>query len=270
MRDAAPRHVRDVEQAVDATEVDERTEVGDVLDDAFAHLILLKLLHELLTFARALVLQDHAARDDDVATALVELDDLELELLAEQLVDVRDATERDLGAGEEGVDAHEVDDHAALDLLDERAFHRLLVLVGETDALPHAHEVRLLLRENDRAFLVLEVLEQHLDLVADLEIGDVLELFERNAAFRLEVDVEYDEVVANLQDVRLDDLSLVDGRHRAVVHLHHRFELVGRVALVVNEFGTQIGKRRKDCALRVALLARGHGRAGRGVELSPT
>src|SRR3954468_19265933 len=29
MRDAAPRHVGDVEQAVDATEVDECTEVGD-------------------------------------------------------------------------------------------------------------------------------------------------------------------------------------------------------------------------------------------------
>ena len=114
------------------------------------------------------------------------------------------------------------------------------------------------------------MLEQHLDLVADLQIGEVLELFERNAAFRLEADVEHDEVVANLQHVRLDDLSLVDGRHRAVVHLHHRFELVGRVTLVVNEFGTQVGKRAKDCALRVALLARGQCRAGRGLKLCHT
>src|SRR5262245_58938032 len=37
MRDAAPRHVGDVEQAVDATEIDERTEVGDVFDDALPH-----------------------------------------------------------------------------------------------------------------------------------------------------------------------------------------------------------------------------------------
>ena len=96
MRDAAPRHVGDVEQAVDAAEIDECTEVGDVLDDALPHLILLELLHQLLALAGTLVLEDHATRDDDVAAALVELDDLELELLAEQLVDVRHATERDL------------------------------------------------------------------------------------------------------------------------------------------------------------------------------
>ena len=199
MRDAAPRHVGDVQQAVDAAEVDERTEVGDVLDDALPDLVLLQLLHQLLALAGTLVLEDHAARDDDVAAALVELDDLELELLAEQLVDVRDATERDLRTREECVDAHEVDDHATLDLLDERAFHRLIVLVGEADALPHAHEVRLLLREDDRAFLVLEVLEEDFDFVADLEVGDVLELFERDAAFRLEADVEDDHVVADLE-----------------------------------------------------------------------
>src|SRR5919107_5329539 len=254
MRDTAPRHVGDVEQSVHAAEVDERPEVGDVLDDALPDLVLLQLLHELLALPRTLVLEDHAARDDDVATALVQLDDLEFELLAKQLVDVRHATQRDLRAGEERVDAHEVDDDTALDLLDERAFDRLIVLVGETDALPHAHEVRLLLRQDDRALLILEVLEQDLDLITDLEVREVLELLEGDAALRLEADVEHDEVVADLEDVGFDDLALVDRGHRAVVHLHHRFELVGRVALIVDEFRTQVGKGAKLRTLRVALL----------------
>src|SRR6185503_10618503 len=170
VRDAAPRHVGDVEQAVDAAEIDEGTEVGDVLDDALPHLILLELLHQLFTLAGALVLEDHAARDDDVAAALVQLDDLELELLAEQLVDVRDAAERDLRSRQERVDAHQVHHHTALDLLDQGAFHRLIVLVREADLLPHAHEVGFLLRQNDGAFLVLEVLEQDFDFVTRLEI----------------------------------------------------------------------------------------------------
>src|SRR6185295_1878565 len=97
-----------MKQAVDATEVDECTEVGDVLDDALPHLILLELLHQLLTLARALVLEDHATRDDDVPPALVQLDDLELEFLPEELVDVRHAAERDLRSRQERVDAHEV------------------------------------------------------------------------------------------------------------------------------------------------------------------
>src|SRR2546430_11417943 len=119
MGDAAPGHVGDVQQPVDAAEVDERTEVGDVLDDAFAGLIDLELLHQLFALAGPLVLENDTTRDDDVAATLVELDDLELELLAEQLVDVRNAAKRDLRAGQEGIDAHQVDDHSSLDFLDE-------------------------------------------------------------------------------------------------------------------------------------------------------
>src|SRR6476620_4769474 len=101
MRDAAPRHVGDMQQAVDATQVDECTEVGDVLDDALPHLILLELLHQLLALAGTLVLEDHSTRDDDVAATLVQLDDLELELLTQQLVDVRNAAQRDLRTRQE-------------------------------------------------------------------------------------------------------------------------------------------------------------------------
>jgi hypothetical protein len=116
------------------------------------------------------------------------------------------------------------------------------------------------------------VLEQDLYLVADLEVGEVLELLERDAALRLEADVEHDEVVANLEDVGFDDLALVDRGHRAVVHLHHRFELVGRVALVVDEFGAQVGKGAKLRTLRVALLAGAQHRlvVRRDLELSHT
>ena len=47
MIDAAPAHVGDVQQAVDAAQVDERAEVGDVLDDALAELADFELLEQL-------------------------------------------------------------------------------------------------------------------------------------------------------------------------------------------------------------------------------
>ena len=46
--DPAPAHVGDVQQAVDAAQVDERAEVGDVLDGALADLADLDLREELL------------------------------------------------------------------------------------------------------------------------------------------------------------------------------------------------------------------------------
>src|SRR5690606_32051209 len=61
--DAAPAHVRDVQQAVQPAQVDERPEVRDVLDDAAPHLADQQLLDELLALLLALLLQDHAAAD---------------------------------------------------------------------------------------------------------------------------------------------------------------------------------------------------------------
>ncbi len=67
MADAAPAHVGDVQQAVDAAEVDERTEVGDVLDDALAELSLFDFGEHLLFELLAFVFNQLTARDDDVA-----------------------------------------------------------------------------------------------------------------------------------------------------------------------------------------------------------
>ena len=52
MVDAAPAHVGDVQQAVDAAQVDERAEVGDVLDDALAELADFELLRAARTSSR--------------------------------------------------------------------------------------------------------------------------------------------------------------------------------------------------------------------------
>jgi hypothetical protein len=256
-----------VEQAVDAAEIDERAEVGDVLDDALPDLADLELLHQELALAGALGLEDHAARDDDVAPALVELDDLELVRRAEELVDVRHATERDLRPGEERVDAHQVHDHAALDLLHQRALDRLVALVRLADLLPDAHEVGLLLREDDRALLVLEVLEEDLDLVADLEVLGILELVERDRALRLEADVEDDRVVGDAEDLRLDDLAFGDLRHRALVHRKHRLVLVARVLVVVEIVAHAEARGRRELHAGDGGELERRGRGGFGVDI---
>src|SRR5207249_2224146 len=192
VRHAAIAHVGDVQQAVHAPEVDEGAEVRDVLHDALPRLADLQLLHQDVALGLALGFEQHAAAHHDVAAPLVQLDDLELEALAEQLVDVGHAPQRDLAAGEEGIHAHQVHHHAAFDLLDERARDRLVLLVSFADPFPDPHEIGLLLRENDRAFLIFEMLEEYLDLVPFLERARVLELVDRHRAFRLEPDVEND------------------------------------------------------------------------------
>src|SRR3989440_4312726 len=232
VRHAPVAHIGDVQQPVHAAQIDEGAEIGDVLHDALPHLADLQLLHEDVALRLALRFEQHAPAHHDVAAALVELDDLALEALPQQLVDVRHPPQRDLAAGEEGVHTHQVHHHPALDLLDQSARYRLVLLVGLADALPHPHEVGLFLREDHRAFLVLEMLEEDFDLVALLERLRILELVDRDSTLRLEPDVENDGGVGHTQHFGFDDFAFFDIRQRPLVQLSHFRDLVGGVFLV--------------------------------------
>src|SRR5205807_1416109 len=100
-----PAHLADVEEAVDAAQVDEGAVVGEVLDDTGEDRAFLELLEGVLLQLLALLLEEDAAGEHDIAALLVELDDLELELLADQLVEVPDRAEIDLRSGQERLDA---------------------------------------------------------------------------------------------------------------------------------------------------------------------
>ena len=128
----------------------------------------------------ALVFQNHAATDHDVAPALVELDDLEVIGLAQQFVDVGYPAEGDLTARQERVHSHQIDDDAALDLLDQGPFDRLIGFVSLANLFPHPHEIGLLLREHHGPVLILQALEKHLHLVPFLQGFSIFEFFERD------------------------------------------------------------------------------------------
>ena len=160
-----------------------------------------------------------------------------------------------MGAGQERVDTHEVNHHTALDLLDQGAFDRLIVLIREADLLPHAHEVGFLLREDDCALLILEMLEEDFDFIAGLDRLEVLEFLARDRAFRPEADVENDGGVVDRLNASFHDLALVDRRHGALVELHHPLVVGGGVLVFVVELGSTVGKRAELTAQRVAPLA---------------
>src|SRR2546422_284660 len=241
VRHAAIAHVRDVEQSVHAAQIDEGTEVGDVLDDALPHLAYLQLFHEDVALGLTLGFEQHATAHHDVAASLVQLDDLELEALAQELVDVGHAPQGDLAAGEERIHAHQVHPPSAFDLLHERARHRLVLLVGLADPFPDPHEVGLLLREDDCAFLILEMLEEDLDYVPFFERTRVLELVDRDSTLGLEPHVQDDGGVRHTQHFRLDDFAFFDVRERPFVQLRHLRDLVRRILFVQVGADAEVG-----------------------------
>src|SRR4051794_1264480 len=165
--DAAPRHVGDVQQAVDAAEIDERAVVGDVLDDALEHLAFGKRLERVLLLLGVLLFEERLAREHDVAALLVDLDDAHAQLLTAQRVEIAHRPDVDLRAWQERAHA-DVDREAALDALDDAADDDLALGVGFLDLVPNLHLLGFFAREDDIPFPIFGALEQDIDDVPGL------------------------------------------------------------------------------------------------------
>ena len=77
MLDAFPRHVGDVQQAVDAAQIDERAVVGQVLDDTLDGVAFLQARKQRLALGAVLFLNHGTSRHNDVVAPLIELDHFE-------------------------------------------------------------------------------------------------------------------------------------------------------------------------------------------------
>src|SRR5690606_15267849 len=197
MAHALPGHVGDMQQAVDAAEVDERAVVGEVLDHALQHGALDQLLHQLLALFRVLALDHRTAGDDHVVALAVELDQLELEFLAFQVHRVAHGAHVHQRAGQERTDVLDVDGEAALHLAADAADDGLVLLERFFPVVPHPGALGLLARQHGLAEAVLERVQRDLDDVADGDVDlavVVTELFDRHDAFGLQPGVDDDHV----------------------------------------------------------------------------
>ena len=158
------RHVGDVEQAVDAAEVDKRAVVGEVLDGAGEDRALFQVFEGLRAALGLLFLENLLARDDDVAALLVQLDDADLNRLADVRVQIAHRAQLQLRAGQERLDA-DVHRQAALHAADDRPCDRSLLVVRLLHRVPDAEPLRLLVAQQVAAFGLL-ALDDHFDGVA--------------------------------------------------------------------------------------------------------
>ncbi len=163
--DAAPGHVGDVEQSVDAAQVHEGAVLRDVLHGAHEDLALLEGLQGVALLLGVLLLEDRLAGEHDVAALLVDLDDPHAELLAPEAVEVAHRPQVDLAAGQEGAHA-DVHRKPALHALDHAAGHDAALLIGALDVVPDLHLLGFFLGQDDVAFLVLGLLQEDVDAVA--------------------------------------------------------------------------------------------------------
>ena len=213
--DVLPRQLGDVDETVDAAEVDEGTEVDDRGDDTAADLALLQLGQEVLANRRLGLLEPGTAGEHDVVAVLVELDDLGLDLLAHVGLEVADAAHLDERGREEAAQA-DVEDETTLDDLDDRALDDAVSLFDLLDGAPGPLVLGALLGQDQPTVLVLLLEDESLDGVTDGDdLGGVDVVLDRQLAggddaLGLVPDVEQDLVAVDLDDRPLDDVTVVE------------------------------------------------------------
>src|SRR5258708_2089285 len=169
MGEASPAHVSDVEQAIDTAEVNKRTVVGEVLDDAGENRAFAEVIEGQRTLGVLLFLKDFLAADDHVSTLLVELDDADFNLLAEIAVEIAYWANLKLRAGQKCLHA-DVDSEAALYAADHSSHDRSLVGGSLLDNIPHAQALGLLVADEVSTFGLL-ALDDHVDDVAGVKLN---------------------------------------------------------------------------------------------------
>ncbi len=205
-----PGHVGDVEQPVNSTEVHKTTVVGDILDDSVHHAAFLDPFQRLRLQLLAFFFEESTPRQNDVATLLVELDNLEFVALADELLEVAHGSEFHLGPGEECLHA-DVDCKTSLDSAGDDTFDQLASFGGLVDLIPDSQFVGLVFGELDQTVLILERVDVDADhgtfCDVDFAFGSD-ELINGDSSFGLVPNVHHDEILGHHDDGAFDNFAL--------------------------------------------------------------
>jgi hypothetical protein len=203
-------HVGDVQQAVDAAQIHERTVIGDVLDHAIDDLAFGQVLDQARTLFSAGFFQHSAARNHDVATTAIHLQDLEGLGHIHQRGDVAHGADVDLAAGQEGHGAVEVNGEAALDAAEDHAFNALAFAKFVFKLVPCGFATCTVAAQHGFAFGVFNAVDVNFDFVANLQTVGLAghgEFAQGHAAFALEANVDDGLVVFDGGNGALDDAA---------------------------------------------------------------
>ncbi len=126
-----------MQQAVDATQVHERTVVGQVLHDTFDFHAFLEGFQQCFTLLRVLGFHHCATGNHNVVALGIQLDDLEVQLFAFQVRDIANRTDIYQGTGQERADRADIDSEATLHLAGNHTFYDLVFVESFFQLAPH-------------------------------------------------------------------------------------------------------------------------------------
>ena len=211
MIDAAPGDVGDVEQTVNAAEIDEGTEVGDVFDRTHAEVTNRHVGHQFAALFAEAVLQKFAAGNDDVVTIEVDFDDFDIIFFVEVIVHVADRADIELGTGQESGESFDIDHDTAFDAMTHETFDDVTFAVFSGDAFPSLDGLGFFEAEGRGVLTVLDFFEVDIDFVTDVDFVILEELGGGDETFGFVADVDQGTVLTFGGDGSFNDFAFREG-----------------------------------------------------------
>jgi hypothetical protein len=180
-----PRNVRHVEKTVNASQINKRSIVRDVLDNTFDDLAFLKTRDELCPRFSPCFFENSPARHNDVPACAIHFQNLERLEDANKGRDVPHRANIHLTTRQEGNGAVKVNCKAALHTPKDRSIDMLVLLMRNLKLLPGGFTTRLFMAQNRFSVLVFKTFEKNFNRIPDLNSGFIAgwsEFFERNTA----------------------------------------------------------------------------------------
>ena len=176
--DAAPAHIGDMQQAINTAQVDEGTEVGDILDQTCAEVTYFQVAEKFLLHLLACFFDQPTTRNNDVSTSLIDFQNHAFDVLPDVVGNIRRTTHIDLTGGQK--DVHTVlddglafhfatnrDQQTTFDFANDRSLDDVALRVGLDDLFPVADTIGFPLRQDDQTDGILEFLQQHFNRRTD-------------------------------------------------------------------------------------------------------
>ncbi len=206
MPDAPPAHVGDMEQSIDAVEVNEGAEISDILDCSLADVARGHVREQLAPLFIALLFDQLAPGQNDVLALLVDFDDFKFVAVADELGQVLGRDHIDLRGRQKGLHP-DVDEQTAFDRGFDLAGDGAPFIANGQDFVPILFEFGLLLGKDDHAFLVFQLFDQDIDFIAELDGFNIVEFGAGNDAFTFVTDIDEDFFGADFNDSTFDNLA---------------------------------------------------------------
>ena len=213
MTQATPSHIGHVEKSVEAVQIDEGAEFGEIFHAAFHLGSLVEVGEEFCAFLVPLFFDEFAAGENNVLAVFVEFYDSAFQGLSEEFPKVFWGVDIDLGGGEERLDS-DVDHQTAFDDTLDQALDGFSGFAEFDDFVPVLFVGSFLAGEDDLAVLVFKAFEKDFDLLADGEIVRGAEFIEIDGAFGFVSDVDHDFAGAAFDDAAFDNGAFLEVLHR--------------------------------------------------------